>query len=286
MLNKTEFLRLLRVTVAVMIYVFGVTMFVLPAHLYTGGLNGYAVMIHDLGANFVPGIPLNLGILVFVINAPAFYLGLKYLSKKFMIYSTYTLILQSFLFGFISFEEPIIQNDILASALFGGLFMGMGIGYSLRQGAALGGLNIFNQILSIKKQYSVGAVSLTLNVGIILLAYLFFDRDVALYTLLGYLVSNIVVDKIHTGYKRVKLEITTEHGEEIRKMLLERFPHGMTVIDGVGGYTERKKQIIFMVAYAHETFDMKQRILEIDPNAYITKEQVHHMSGNFKHVDL
>jgi len=124
------------------------------------------------------------------------------------------------------------------------------------------------------------------NAGVIVLSALLFSPMIALYTLLVFVMVSVVVDRLYTAYRRVKMEIITEHGDAIKAMLLEKFSHGMTIMDAKGGYTGKNKSLFFMIVYSHEAYYIKQAIVAIDPNAYITREDVYMMNGFFKHVQL
>jgi uncharacterized membrane-anchored protein YitT (DUF2179 family) len=221
-----------------------------PAKLITGGLTGYAVLAINYLERF--DMSFNLGIATFLINIPVMYLGLKGVSRKFVIYTIISITLQSILLGLINVEDPVFTNDYIGSALFGGLFIGVGAGIALRSGASLGGMDVVSQYFAIKRQTSIAMVNLSVNGVLLVLSMIFFEPSVALYTFLGYIVTNVLVERIHTGYKRVKVEIITAMGEEVREKLLLSYEHGITITKGVGAFTGDEKSILIMVTQSHE----------------------------------
>ena len=275
--------RLFYIFIGAFVYAAGIQMFIVPQGLFTGGLTGYGVLLFNWMAQ--NGTALNLGVVVFLFNFPAYVFGYFKVSRKFVFYSLVGLTMQSLLLGFELFPTLPI-NDPLTAAIFGGLFLGAGFAIVLRQGAALGGLSVISQFINIRYQTSIGYVNLIANAGVIVLSALLFSPMIALYTLLVFVVVSVVVDRLYTSYRRVKMEIITEYGDEIKAMLLEKFSHGMTVVDAKGGYTGNSKSLFFMIVYSHEAYYIKQAIVAIDPKAYITREDVYMMNGFFKHVQL
>lgn len=280
---KQELKRLVIIFIGASIYAAGIQVFIVPQGLYTGGLTGYGVLLVNIMAQ--QHVVLNLGLVVFLINLPAYIFGYFKVSLKFVLHSLIGLTMQSVLLAFDWF--PVLpMDDPLPAAIFGGLFMGAGVAIVLRQGAALGGLSIISQYINMRYQSGIGYVNLLANAGVIGLSALLFSPMTALYTLLVFVMVSVVVDRLYTAYRRVKMEIITEHGEAIKTMLLSRFPHGMTVIDAKGGYTGKDKTIFFIIMFTHEAYMITQAIVEIDPQAYITREDVYMMNGFFKYVPL
>ena len=279
---KLEFRRLLNVLVGTGLYIYGVGFFIVPAKLITGGLTGYAVLITQYLSKL--GFDLNLGIAVFIINIPVLILGIVGVSRKFVVYTMISIILQSVMFAIISNPNPVFSNDLVASSIFGGLFIGAGAGIALKSGASLGGMDVVSQYIAIKRQTSIGLVNLTSNGILLTLSLIFFEPSVALYTLLGYITTNVLIDKIHTGYKRVRVEIITAMGEEVKATLLNSYEHGITISDGIGAFTGNPKKILVMVTQSHEVYDLRKRVLEVDSQAFITMSPVRHLNGKFNQI--
>ncbi len=277
-----EYRRLFNVILGTILYVVGVTFFIVPAKLITGGLTGYAVLAINYLEQF--GYTINLGIATFLINIPVMYLGIKGVSRKFVMYTVISIVLQSILFGVIHIKNPVFTNDYIGSALFGGLFIGVGAGIALRSGASLGGMDVVSQYFAIKKQTSIAMVNLSVNGVLLVLSMIFFEPSVALYTFLGYIVTNVLVERIHTGYKRVKVEIITAYGEEVREKLLQTYSHGITITKGIGAFTGDEKSILIMVTQSHEVYDVRRSVLSVDEHAFITMTPVRHLNGKFNQI--
>jgi len=277
-----EIKRLLMVTVGTLVFVFGISFFVLPANLIPGGFTGIATLI-QYGLSVI-GFSVNIGLVVFLVNVPVMILGLKGISKTFVYYSIYSIILQSILFGVFNESSSLFDLDILANSAMGGLFVGLGAAIALKAGSSLGGMDILTQYLALRYQMSIGYFGLIINTAILGVALLIFDVQIAFYTLLMFAIMNQLIDRLHTAYKRVRLDIITTRANEIKTILIENSVRGITITDGVGAYTNQPRNILMMVMQVHEVYDIRKLIVEVDPEAFITMTPVRHLNGKFNRV--
>lgn len=279
---ELELKRLIRVTVGTLIFVFGIAYFVLPGNLIPGGFTGIATLIQY--ALSLLGFSINIGFVVLLVNIPVMILGLKGISKTFVYYSIYSIILQSFLLGLLTQSTSWFDQDLLANSALGGLWVGLGAAIALKSGASLGGMDILTQYLALKWQLSIGYIGLIINAGILMIALLIFDIQVAFYTLLMFAIANQLIDRLHTAYKRVRLDIITSKAEDIKTMLIERSVRGITILDGVGAFTNQQRKILWIVMQVHEVYDIRKMIVGVDPEAFITMTPVRHLNGKFNRV--
>jgi len=279
---EVEFQRLLRVTLGSFLAVFGLTFFIVPSDLVAGGLTGYAILTR-YGLSLID-IDVSLSLLVATVNIPVMILGFIGVSRKFVYYSMYSIVIQVFLIGLLENASPIFGTDVFAGAVIGGLIVGVGASITLKAGASLGGLDIVSQYFSLKYNISVGYVSIIANAGILTLAFLLFEPQTALYTLVMFVVANTVVDRLHTAYKRVRIEIVTAKGEEVKQELISHYIRGVTIIDGIGAYTGLQRNVLLMVTQTHEVYDVQKSILSIDPDAFISMTPVRLLAGKFNRV--
>jgi uncharacterized membrane-anchored protein YitT (DUF2179 family) len=279
---EVEFQRLLRVTLGSFLAVFGLTFFIVPSDLVAGGLTGYAILTR-YGLSLID-IDISLSLLVATVNIPVMILGFIGVSRKFVYYSMYSIVIQVFLIGLLENASPIFGTDVFAGAVIGGLIVGVGASITLKAGASLGGLDIVSQYFSLKYNISVGYVSIIANAGILTLAFLLFEPQTALYTLVMFVVANTVVDRLHTAYKRVRIEIVTAKGEEVKQELISHYIRGVTIIDGIGAYTGLQRNVLLMVTQTHEVYDVQKSILSIDPDAFISMTPVRLLAGKFNRV--
>ena len=277
-----ELKRFLWVTLGTVIFSLGISFFVIPAALIPGGLTGISLLI-QYGLSQI-NIGFNLGILVVILNIPVMIIGIRGISRTFVYYSIYSIVLQGFLIGIFENQDNLFGQDILASSLFGGLSIGLGASIALKSGASLGGMDIISQYISLKKHISVGYVSIMVNGLILMLALLIFDTPIAFYTLLTLFIANLIIDQLHTAYKRVRLDIVTTQGDTVKTALINQFIRGITVFHGTGAYTGQPRQVLWMVTQSHEVYDIKKIVLDMDPDAFITMTPIRHLSGKFHRV--
>lgn len=279
-----EIKRMLYVTLGTLIFAIGVSFFIVPANLIPGGFTGFARLIqysvHQIG------LPVNLGVIVVILNIPVMILGLKGISKTFVYYSIYSIILQGVLIGALEFYPTPFSEDILAMSVLGGGLIGIGAAMTLKSGASTGGIDIVAQYLSIKLQMSIGYIGLIANAVILGLSLLLFDSQFAFYTLLSFIVTNYLIDQLHTAYKRVRLDILTTEGDAVKDAIIKHFIRGVTVLDGKGAYTGEHRTILWMITQTHEVYDLRNLITTIDPKAFITMSPVHHLNGYFHKVPI
>lgn len=279
---ELELKRLVMVTIGTLIFVFGIAFFVLPGELIPGGFTGIATLIQFALARL--DIHINIGFVVLLVNIPVMILGLKGISKTFVYYSIYSIVLQSFLLGLLTQSTSWFDQDLLANSALGGLWVGLGAAIALKSGASLGGMDILTQYLALKWQLSIGYIGLIINAGILMIALLIFDIQVAFYTLLMFAIANQLIDRLHTAYKRVRLDIITSKAEDIKTMLIERSVRGITILDGVGAFTNQQRKILWIVMQVHEVYDIRKMIVGVDPEAFITMTPVRHLNGKFNRV--
>ncbi len=277
-----EMKRLMFVTLGTVLFSIGISFFIVPANLIPGGLTGFAALT-QYGFR-VLGLNLNLGVYVVLFNIPIMALGIIGISKTFVYYSVYSIIMQGILLGIFENQTITSGSDILAASVLGGMLVGIGAALTLKAGASTGGIDIVIQYLSIKFQLSIGSIGIVMNAIILGISLLVFDPQFAFYTLLSFFVTNILIEKLHTAYKRVRLDILTVNGEAVKDEIIKNFIRGVTIIDGKGAYTGEHRSILWMITQTHEVYDVERIILEIDPNAFITMTPIHHRNGKFHRV--
>jgi uncharacterized membrane-anchored protein YitT (DUF2179 family) len=260
----------------------GIMYFLNPAGLYTGGVSGLAqLIVNTVFAASQGEMQINLGLLSFLFQVPLLVFGYFKLNKRFIVYTVISVVVLSVVLSLSPFFI-IIPADPLGSAIAGGLLTGFGNGILYKVGASSGGTSIVFQHLSIKTGKSVGAYQILFNGIVILIAGIQFNLGVAVYTILSQLIVSLVIDRIHTSYNFVKLEIITTLGDEMADALAHRLPHGVTYLDAIGAYTHTEKKIIYAVISVHELHQYQELIEQIDPKAFVIINGVDKVLGNFK----
>ncbi len=254
----------------------GLKGFLLSSRFIDGGVTGISMLIAE-----TTGVPLS--VLIFIINMPFLFLGYKRLGFSFAIKSTIAIAGLSFCLAFVQF--PDVTHDKLLTAVFGGFFIGVGIGLAIRAGAVLDGTDIAALLVSKKTQLlKVSDVILLLNVVIFSAALFFLGVESALYSILTYLAASKMIDFILNGIEQYTgITVVSIQGEEIRKAITD-MGRGVTVYEGKSGYGKDghindPRDIIFTVATRLEIPSLKKKILKIDPSAFIVQQSIDDTTG-------
>lgn len=279
--------RTLVVIVSAVIYSFAVVWFLEPAKLLSIGVTAISQVLNRLFA--LGNIEVPIGVFSLILNIPLCVFGYKYVSHRFIIFTVLSVIIQSILMlGFIPTPEFIdgIRDDRLFLAIIAGLLSGVGIGIALRYGTSTGGVDIVAQAFNLKKGVSIGVFSMMVNIILAIVGGII-DKDptTTLYTFIFIIICNIVVDKIHTAYNYLRIDVITSKKEEISQALLTEIKRGCTIMDVQGAYTKLEKFDVFMVISSYELEHAKNIINEVDPQAFIMVLPVKRIIGAFfKHT--
>lgn len=255
---------------------FGLKGFLLPNEFIDGGATGVSLLIQVKSQ-----IPL--GYLLMLVNLPFILLGAKTISKKFALKSIIAIISLALVVHFVHY--PIITSDKLLIAVFGGFFLGLGIGMAMRGGGVIDGTEVLAIYLSRKWHITVGDILLLINIVIFSAGAYLLSIETALYAILTYLVAaktvNYVVDGVeeYTG-----VTIISDKNEEIRQMLTEKMGRACTIIYGKGGYSKNGGdrtpiKIIYTVMTRLEIARLSTEIDKIDKRAFVVMNVVKDLKG-------
>jgi uncharacterized membrane-anchored protein YitT (DUF2179 family) len=276
------------VVVCAFVYSISVLWFLEPASLISIGLTGVSQILNRVFVGMNVNIPI--GVFNLVLNIPVLLFGYKHVSPRFVLFSVLSVVTQSvFLLGFIPIPNLGInpETDVLFMAIIGSLGVGASIGVALRFGTSTGGIDILAQVINLKKGFSIGIISMIVNLTLAVIAGGIMQGkwDITLYTFIYIILSNIVVDKIHTAYNYLRIEVITTKGEELSKELIEGMHRGCTIMNAKGAYTKEEKNDILMVISSYELDKARRIIHSIDPKAFIMVLPVKRIIGAFfKHT--
>ncbi|MCF6462956.1 YitT family protein [Clostridium sp. Cult1] len=256
--------------------------FFIPNKLLSGGVGGLAIIIQYLTA-------LPAGISVFLINIPIFVIGSKMIDREFAIYGFISMLVLSFLLTITNgIGKYFIIDDILLASVFGGVFNGIGMGLMFRNRVSQGGFDIIAAILRKKYNINIGSGLMAVNTVIISLSSLLFGYKSAMYTLMAMYIGYKILDKVQTGFNVKKnIIIVSEKSEELAQAIITKLHRGVTFLEGIGGYTNEDKKVIYCIVTSRETATLKNIVEEIDPSAFFTINDVVEVKGSgFKNVGI
>ena len=287
---KTRLINFGLIVIGILSAGLGLKGFLVPNHFIDGGVTGTSMFVSELS-----GIPLAL--LILLINTPFVIIGYKQIGKLFSIRSAIAIAGLAFtIILFQTFSFPAVTNDKLLAAVFGGFFLGLGIGLAMRGGAVLDGTEVVAILASRKIGITVGDFIFIFNVVLFSTAAFFLGIEKALYSMLTYFAASRMVDFIIHGIEEYNgIMIVSEKSREIRREIIGTLGRGVTVFAGRGGKEEVGRDILFCVVTRYEIPKIKRTISEIDEKAFVTVQHISDISGGlirsplapiFKPIDI
>lgn len=271
-----QFLRnALIVLIGNLIYAIGVALFILPSGLITGGTTGIAlIMDHSFGIT-VSGF-------VGIFNVAMFIIGFLLLGKEFAL----TTLISTFAYpALLSLMQKIIgsfvlTNDLLLSALFGGLCIGTSLAMIIRIGASTGGMDIPPLVLNKFFRIPV-SVSLYIFDFLILIGQMFFsNKETSLYGIVLVIVYTMTLDRLLAlGASKTKLEIISKKSSEISDLILKDIDRGVTLVHGKTGYLGIETDVVMTIISSRELYKVEKIVHDTDPEAFIILSKVGSVSG-------
>ena len=248
-------------------------MFLLPNKIIDGGVIGISMMISYI-------TKWNLGLLIFCINIPFMLIALKSLGKKFILNTFIATALLSVATNVAVNLHP-VTNDLLLATIFGGIFLGLGVGLILRNSASLDGTEMLSIVLSKRlKIVSVGELLMGMNLFIYTAAGFLLGWERAMYSILTYFVASKVIDTVREGLHKAKsVRIVSEFWEEIGDSIMKELDTSVTYVKTKGGYSKQEKILTFCVVNKFDIPKLKEVVHDIDPRAFIVTEDVHEVEG-------
>jgi len=277
---KVNITHIIRDTVFILIGItsagFGLKGFLLPNSFIDGGAMGISLLISET-------TNVSLSILIVVVNLPFIILGFSQIGKQFGFKSILAIIGLALIVHFIPY--PFITSDKLLIAVFGGFFLGVGIGMAIRGGAVIDGTEVLAIYLSKKTGLTIGDVILLFNIIIFSFGAYILSIEVALYAILTYLAAAKTVDFIIEGVEEYTgITIISDENEKIRLMITEKLGRGVTIYAGKGGFGKKGNDlkqidILYTVITRLEIARLRTEIDKIDSNSFIIMNSIKDTKG-------
>lgn len=253
----------------------GVMGFIIPSGIITGGVTGIALVCQHF---FETPISLT----VYIVNGLMFVLGYVILGRKFALGTLLSTVIYPFflmVLGEVEFFHS-MTTDMLLSSIYAGLFIGLGMGLVLREGASTGGMDIPPLILN---KYTGISVAIFLNVVdvIILGGQTFFSStEQVLYGIIVVIITTAVIDKLMIlGEESLQVTIISQHSDEIRNEIFEKLNRGCTFLNVTTGYYEQEQRAVMVVLHKRELRYLNEITLDVDEHAFIIINQTHSVKG-------
>jgi uncharacterized membrane-anchored protein YitT (DUF2179 family) len=243
-----------------------------PKQFLAGGVTGLALLSHYV----FPSLPI--GFIYFLLNIPLFVIGWMFVGRRFFWYSLAGMIVFS---AVIFWPFPIFPvEDMILNALAAGIITGIGSGIILRSLGSAGGLDILSIILFKRFSIRPGTVVMTFHAILLLIALFRLPLERVLYTLIYFFINAYFVNLVVIGLSQRKaIMIISPQWKEISRQIMEKLQRGVTMVQGVGGYSGQQLHILYSVVTLTELSRFKEMVRKIDPNAFVVVTETQEVMG-------
>lgn len=261
-------------------------LFFAPHSIVPGGIYGITIILHHLTKgvfSFAPdGLPM--GIMALFFNVPLLILASRKLGLRsgartivaFVAIAIFTDVIEA-----LSGGKPVIENDVLLSALFGGILLGVGVYLVISSYGTNAGTDVLARVISRSWGLNLATVILVIDSIIVLLGLVAFkDWMVPLYSLMAILAYSATIEKLNITNPNCMLTIVTDKIDDIKQFILYETGHGGSYVDAKGLYTDNEKKLIIAVVSKREASACETRIRKIDPAAFVVITDAHDVNGN------
>lgn len=253
----------------------GLKEFLLPNGFLDGGAMGVSLLLEII-------TKIDLSILIIAVNIPFVIIGAKQISLQFAIKSALAIVALSLVVHFMN--PPVLTDDKLLISVFGGFFLGAGIGLTIRGGAVIDGTEVLAIYVSKKTSLSIGDFIAIFNVILFSFAALLVDIETALYSMLTYFAASKTVDFLINGIEEyIGVTIVSKAADEIKQMIVETLDRGVTVYNPEVGHgksgEENQSKTIFCVVTRLEVSKLLLEVEKIDESAFIVQQSIKDLKG-------
>lgn len=266
----------LKIVFGCSLFSLGFNLFLVKNDLNAGGISGLSMLFVALTHTGT------VGVVTAILNLPLFVIGGWKLGKRFFLSSLLGMLINSFLIDAFA-NIPVPDIEPLLAVLYGGVMCGLGLGFVFSTGASTGGSDIVVLLLKLKYRHvPIGTVNAFFDAFVVLLTGLtFMDASRALYSGIAVFVTGKVIDVVvyRFDYSKVALIISGKY-EEIAKAIDTKLDRGATFLKGEGCYTGKDTKVILTAVKRRQIADLKQLVVDIDPNAFIIVQEAHQVLGD------
>jgi len=251
----------------------GLEGFVIPNSFVDGGITGISLTV-----SYVSGVPIAVFLVLF--NIPFIILAFRQISKAFALKALLGIILLALCLLFIRY--PVVTSDKLLVAVFGGFFLGAGVGLSIRGGGVIDGTEILALHVSRLTSLTIGDIIFIINIVIFSVAALIFGLNNALYSILTYLAASKTIDFLVQGIEEyVGVTVISGSSNEIRHAIINEMGRGVTIYLGRGGFEENStpRDILYSIVTRLELSRLKSIVEQYDPAAFIAIQKIYDAKG-------
>lgn len=262
------------IAVGAIITAAGLDLFLIPNKIAAGGVSGLATVIY-----YVTNIPV--GMIMLALNVPLFLFSVKQLGMRFGVNTLFGAVVLSFAIDIIARFTPVITQDIFLSTLYGGVVVGLGMGIVFKYHGTTAGTDLAAKLINKFTGVSVGQALLAVDFFVIATAGIVFNSfELAMYALISLFITSKVIDLVQEGRSDTKaFFIISDKPDEVAAAIMYDMERGVTFLQGRGGYTQARRDVLFCVVTSAELSTLKRIIHVTDPGAFVIVADTNEVLG-------
>ncbi|MEG0468847.1 YitT family protein [Amedibacillus sp. YH-ame10] len=268
---------IIAVIVSALLQTYVIQAFINPSNLLSSGFTGVAILIDKISSLY--GIHISTSIAILALNIPVALVCYKSISKKFTILSSIQFALTSIFLNICNFSP--LFDDVVLNVIFGGFLYGLCVVVALKGSASTGGTDFIALYVSNKINRSIWEQIFIFNALILCIFGYMFGWIYAGYSIVFQFIMTKTISTFHHRYERVTLQITTTNPEMMVDRYVEHYRHGISCIQGYGGFSKKKMYLLHTVVSSYEVADIANLLRETDPNVIINVLRTEEFYGGF-----
>lgn len=281
-MSRAQTIRRYAITLAAVVFsaflqAFTLQVFFTPMQILSSGFTGVAVLIEKITSLF--GIHFSTSLGMIALNLPVAAFCFKHIGKKFVVFSLLQVFLASTILKYAHFQ-PLFEN-VLLNICFGGFCYGVAIVTALKGNASTGGTDFIALYVSNKTGHAIWQYVFVFNACMLCLFGYLFGWEYAGYSIMCQFISTKTIDTFYHRYKRVTLQITTHNSDAVVQAYIQHCRHGISVLDGYGGYSGQKISLLHTVVSSYEVQDIVHLLRQVDPKIIINVLPTETFFGRF-----
>lgn len=255
-----------------------IQIFMRPMNLLSSGFTGVAILIEKITSTFW-GFSFSASLGMLLLNIPVAILCSKSISKRFTFFSLLEVFAASFFLEVLNWSP--LFDDPLLNIIIGGFANGIMVVIALRGNASTGGTDFIALYVSNKIGKSIWSYVFVFNAAILIIFGAMFGWEYAGYSILFQFISTKTIDSFYHRYERMTMQVTTSKPDEVIAAYMAEHRHGLSRVDGIGGYSGKPVSLLHTVVSSYEVQDIAKLMIETDPNAIINTFKSEDFYGKF-----
>lgn len=276
-MKKRYLIMMAAVLASALLQAFTMNVFLEPVGLLPSGFTGIASLLSRVLG--LVGLHFSTSLGMVVLNIPVALFCYQQIGKKFVLFSMVQVVLSSVFLQVIK-SEPLF-DDVLLNICFGGFLYGLAIAIALKGNASTAGMDFIALYVSNRLGKSIWQYVFVFNCGLLCIFGAMFGWEYAGYSILFQFIATKTIDNFYHRFKRVTLQITTQKPEEMVKEYISFCKHGMSVVEGYGGYSKKAMGLLHTVVSTYEVQDIIYHLRQVDPGVIINVMPTESFIGTF-----